>query len=46
MLSSSNILGLSLEMMHLQGAISDIFYTWLNPAIGSILLQLNAKLFF
>lgn len=32
MLSSSNILGLSLEIMHLQGAINDTFYTWLNPA--------------
>lgn len=46
MLSSSNILGLSLEMMPLQGAINDTFYTWLNPAIGSVLLQLNAELFF
>lgn len=33
-------------MMHLQGAINDTFYTWLDPATGSVLLQLNAKLFF
>ena len=42
MLSSSKILGLSLEMTHLQGAINDTFSARLNPAIGSVLLQLNA----
>lgn len=40
MLSASSILGLSLEMMHLQGAINDTFYTWLNPATGSLFLQI------
>lgn len=39
MLSSSNILELSLEMTCLQGAINDTFYPWLNSVIGSVLLQ-------
>lgn len=42
---SSNVLGPSLEMTCLQGAINDTLCTWLNPEIGPVLLQPNAKLF-